>query len=281
MIVKKYVFPFFVLLNHHRGLLFHGPKKIKDIQTLNYLQNIFSNENRTLFAISEITKDTFLPMTTIIDHCDSIVDQYFWNDSTSMEYFNDQNQYIRMNKFGRIFPAQATPFNATISDQDFITSAAITNNIRVFITFDNLFYIFNDATIKKFDTLIHKKFLFAEKIVLFHDKGPIMCLVKFKKGGFLFLRFLLQEKDFTLLENSSLTINDADSIHDFNILNTNFMYVVDHKNNYTFYNTNLSFYQSIQLPEKYGNILKINDFLLAFNKVNQKYEILKKKLKTV
>lgn len=259
------LFHYFLLLNHHQGIYFDGPIKIKEFKSKDYIQNVFYNKNKTSFVISEINKNNFLPMTRIQSDYDNKI--YQWNDTTALECFHSHN-YFRLNKYGI-----GSAFEFNFSKNDFITASNYNVDIGIFITFNNHLYIFNALCHKKFENLIHKQFLFAEKIETFKDNGPLLCLIQFKHGGFLFLKFIEQDKDIIVLENSLFPIKN--NIKFFGILNTNLIYIVDENNFLYLYNTNFSLNKKLKINRDYVKIIKINDYFLALHKIKQRYEILK------
>jgi hypothetical protein len=137
-------------MNNYRGILYDPPHKILDYKSKDYLHNIFSNQNKTLFGISKLDHDRFLPSTTIKSKDINLT--YRWNDTTAIEYFTPDDKLFRLNNFGK-----GSHFDFEISKTDFITSAKFIKNLGILITFYNSVIIYNNDNYKKFDNIINNK----------------------------------------------------------------------------------------------------------------------------
>jgi hypothetical protein len=195
-----------------------------------YLTNV--NDYNKNIIVSGFDTNNYNPQ-TIIYNRNNIIDfkKYIWNDTTKGQYIYNDFLY-RINLYGNISKIdlknniKIDDYSLKLDPYDFITCFEYdeNSNYKILCTFLNNIYIINE----KNDIKVFKNYTsfetnkFANKIKIFNDdgKGPLIMVIQFMEGDYVFLKFLLLHNQIQILENYKIKLpTKSANILDYIILN--------------------------------------------------------------
>lgn len=222
----------FVLIKPEYGVLSDPPIVVSRHKSRGPLVTVFRNNEST--GVLRYDCDQGLYQTTILKDKKKLF--FPWPHSSVLDRFIDPSCYLKLDIHGTMVrldvdSGQKEEIETVLRRGDYLTCADFWRRKGLAVSFENHFFLFDgeeSMSIKglSFET---KQYLYATKIRSFwQGEGPVHVLIRFQRGGFIYLRFLDVNalKDVKILEKTMFTTTE-DAI-DFD-LDDRFIYVLDKK----------------------------------------------------
>lgn len=234
--MKKWLsFFHFVLLKPNYGVLSDPPIIMSRHSSREPLVRVF-RENETVGVLEYDTNQGLYRSMISRDNKKLL---FSWNHSSVLDRFLDQSNYLKLDIRGSMVRLNIDSGRKEVNyigleDGDYLTCADFWRDKGLAVSFNNHFYLFDgkNAHMIMNLSLDMKQFLYATSIRSFWKRGgPVHVLVRYQKGGFIYLKFLDMDslKDVKILEK---TMFASDNAQDFN-LDDRFIYVLDDKKRLT------------------------------------------------
>lgn len=226
-------FFYFVLTKPDYGVLSDPPSIVSRHPSRLPLINVFKNNGTT--GVLEYDSNKGLYQTVIIQNGRK-KKLFSWPHSSVIDRFIDSSSYLKLDILGNMIrldidSEEKRVWTLGVQRGDYLTCANFWKQKGLVVSFHNHFYIFDEKEATPLQTLSldTNQFLYATKMRSFWQReGPVHVLIRFQKGGFIYLRFLdvVTLKDVKILEKTLYSFEDA---VDFD-LDDRFIYVLDMKN---------------------------------------------------
>lgn len=260
-------------INLFSGLYFSN-NIFKYFQSSNNIQNIYGDPNKFLFS-SEYHSLYLHPITKIMTK-NKILHVISWNETSINEYFFDPF-IIRTNLSGHtikynIIDHEITDiYNFKLEKNDFISASTPPINSRSFyFTFYNEFIISNISNFHFLKNQVNvKNHFYCSKIKYFYDDGPIILVLQFLKGGFVYYKFFCSS---SALESTHLiqsiylkNIPNEHKIIDFAIFNTDKIFFLFNDNDLGLYRISNKTINIFKLLNQYNHIFIFDQKIFLFD----------------